>query len=57
MNNLLSGSLLPVAEQTVGNTPVLRTDDGYWAKLEGFNFGGIKDRAALYMVEQAHAAR
>lgn len=44
---------LPVAGQTVGNTPVLWTDDGYWAKLEGFNFGGIKDRAALYMVEQA----
>lgn len=26
---------------------------GFWAKLEGFNFGGIKDRAALYMVQQA----
>lgn len=42
-----------IAGQTVGNTPVLWTDDGYWAKLEGFNFGGIKDRAALHMVEQA----
>ncbi|MFF7179698.1 pyridoxal-phosphate dependent enzyme [Streptomyces sp. NPDC008121] len=28
-------------------------DDGYWAKLEGFNFGGIKDRAALHMVGEA----
>ncbi|MET9348075.1 PLP-dependent cysteine synthase family protein [Streptomyces termitum] len=41
------------AYPTVGNTPVLWTDDGYWAKLEGFNSGGIKDRAALHMVEQA----
>ncbi|MFE6159080.1 PLP-dependent cysteine synthase family protein [Streptomyces sp. NPDC056486] len=46
----------------VGNTPVLRVsepftppDRGFWAKLEGFNPGGIKDRAALYMVERAHA--
>ncbi|MCX3062722.1 PLP-dependent cysteine synthase family protein [Streptomyces beihaiensis] len=38
----------------VGNTPVLWID-GYWAKLEGFNFGGIKDRAALHMVERARA--
>ncbi|MEV0090715.1 PLP-dependent cysteine synthase family protein [Streptomyces sp. NPDC050738] len=43
----------------VGNTPVLWIDEsaggggGFWAKLEGFNFGGIKDRAALYMVQQA----
>ncbi|MER7959463.1 PLP-dependent cysteine synthase family protein [Streptomyces sp. NPDC096030] len=42
-----------VAAQTVGNTPVLWMDDGYWAKLEGFNFGGIKDRAALHMVGEA----
>ncbi|WP_405855852.1 PLP-dependent cysteine synthase family protein [Streptomyces sp. NBC_00090] len=54
MNSLLFGKTLPGdGRQTVGNTPVLWTDDGYWAKLEGFNFGGIKDRAALYMVEQA----
>ncbi|MFI6419088.1 PLP-dependent cysteine synthase family protein [Streptomyces sp. NPDC050842] len=53
MNSLLFGNTPPIAVQTVGNTPVLWTDDGYWAKLEGFNFGGIKDRAALYMVEQA----
>ncbi|MFE4174106.1 PLP-dependent cysteine synthase family protein [Streptomyces sp. NPDC056909] len=44
----------------VGNTPVLWVDEpfataprGFWAKLEGFNPGGIKDRAALYMVARA----
>lgn len=44
----------------VGNTPVLRiseplspADRGFWAKLEGFNPGGIKDRPGLHMVEQA----
>ena len=45
--------MLPVEGQTVGNTPVLWTDDGYWAKLEGVNAGGIKDRPALHMVEEA----
>lgn len=46
----------------VGNTPVLWIEDpatdsgrGFWAKLEGFNPGGIKDRSALYMVERARA--
>ncbi|MBC9725032.1 PLP-dependent cysteine synthase family protein [Streptomyces sp. TRM68367] len=46
----------------VGNTPVLRiseplcpADRGFWAKLEGFNPGGIKDRPGLHMVEQARA--
>ncbi len=45
---------------TVGNTPVLRVttpfadgDRGFWAKLEGFNPGGIKDRPAMYMVARA----
>jgi cysteine synthase len=44
----------------VGNTPVLWIDDpltgsqhGFWAKLEGFNPGGMKDRPALHMVAQA----
>lgn len=43
----------------VGNTPVLRitapfADDGhgFWAKLEGFNPGGMKDRPAMHMVER-----
>lgn len=46
----------------VGHTPVLRiaapfTHDhrGFWAKLEGFNPGGMKDRPALHMVEAALA--
>ncbi|WP_329021721.1 PLP-dependent cysteine synthase family protein [Streptomyces sp. NBC_00690] len=46
----------------VGNTPVLRisapftpSDRGFWAKLEGFNPGGIKDRPGLHMVERARA--
>ncbi|GIG69304.1 PLP-dependent cysteine synthase family protein [Phytomonospora endophytica] len=41
----------------VGDTPVLRIaagpDRGYWAKLEGENPGGIKDRAALHLVRAA----
>jgi cysteine synthase len=46
----------------VGNTPLLRVsepltpaDRGFWAKLEGFNPGGIKDRPGLHMVERARA--
>lgn len=44
----------------VGQTPVLRigapfttAGQGFWAKLEGFNPGGMKDRPALHMVERA----
>ncbi|OBB77770.1 PLP-dependent cysteine synthase family protein [Mycobacterium sp. 852014-52144_SCH5372336] len=44
----------------VGHTPVVRISDpltsagrGFWAKLEGFNPGGMKDRPALHMVECA----
>jgi cysteine synthase len=46
----------------VGNTPVLWIDGplapegrGFWAKLEGFNPGGMKDRPALHMVASAKA--
>lgn len=46
----------------VGNTPLLRVSQplapqgrGFWAKLEGFNPGGIKDRPGLHMVERARA--
>lgn len=46
----------------VGNTPVLQisepfspADRGFWAKLEGFNPGGMKDRPGLHMVERARA--
>ncbi|MGW6062471.1 PLP-dependent cysteine synthase family protein [Streptomyces sp. NPDC055189] len=44
----------------VGDTPVLwvgapftAAHRGFWAKLEGHNPGGIKDRSALYMVRAA----
>ncbi|MEU9109216.1 PLP-dependent cysteine synthase family protein [Streptomyces xanthophaeus] len=44
----------------VGNTPTLWVGEpftaagrGFWAKLEGCNPGGIKDRTALYMVQAA----
>ncbi|MEU1949564.1 MULTISPECIES: PLP-dependent cysteine synthase family protein [unclassified Streptomyces] len=44
----------------VGNTPLLWVGEpfaapgrGFWAKLEGANPGGIKDRTALYMVQAA----
>lgn len=44
----------------VGNTPVLRigapfapVGRGFWAKLEGSNPGGMKDRPALHMVRCA----
>ncbi|MBF6328242.1 PLP-dependent cysteine synthase family protein [Nocardia transvalensis] len=44
----------------VGNTPVLwigapiaPRGRGFWAKLEGFNPGGMKDRPALHMVRCA----
>ena len=51
-----------VAAGIVGNTPTLWIGDGlhgagsgrgYWAKLEGNNPGGIKDRTALHMVRCA----
>jgi cysteine synthase A len=44
----------------VGNTPVLWIDEplapagrGFWAKLESFNPGGMKDRPALHMIGEA----
>ena len=47
----------------VGNTPVLRIsapftsgERGFWAKLEGFNPGGMKDRPAMHMVERGRAS-
>jgi cysteine synthase len=46
----------------VGNTPLVFVSGplaagggGFWAKLEGFNPGGLKDRPALHMVRQARA--
>ncbi|WP_424533573.1 PLP-dependent cysteine synthase family protein [Sphaerisporangium viridialbum] len=50
----------PSPHDLIGNTPVLWVPEiwsggerGFWAKLEGYNPGGIKDRPALYMIEQA----
>ncbi|PJE03450.1 MAG: pyridoxal-5'-phosphate-dependent protein subunit beta [Mycobacterium sp.] len=50
------------AASLVGNTPVLWISDaiadggrGFWAKLEGANPGGMKDRPALHMVQCARA--
>lgn len=50
----------PRVETSVGRTPTLWIDapfaaggHGFWAKLEGANPGGIKDRAALHMVRRA----
>ncbi|WP_280246511.1 PLP-dependent cysteine synthase family protein [Nocardia abscessus] len=50
------------AHALVGNTPVLwvgaplaSAGRGFWAKLEGFNPGGMKDRPALHMVARAEA--
>ncbi|MCX5275304.1 MULTISPECIES: PLP-dependent cysteine synthase family protein [Streptomyces] len=50
----------PSLLSAVGSTPMLYVDEpfarapqGFWAKLEGFNPGGIKDRAALHMVARA----
>ncbi|MEZ7125320.1 PLP-dependent cysteine synthase family protein [Nonomuraea sp. AD125B] len=52
----------PALSLTVGNTPLIQLPaspvsgiGGFWAKLEGFNPGGIKDRPALHMVRQARA--
>ncbi|RJQ78765.1 PLP-dependent cysteine synthase family protein [Pseudonocardiaceae bacterium YIM PH 21723] len=58
-------SLLQAAQNSdnlktiVGNTPVLWIESaperGFWAKLEGSNPGGMKDRPALHMIERAKA--
>jgi len=50
------------AYSVVGHTPALWVPEssadagrGFWAKLEGHNPNGIKDRSALHMVERARA--
>ncbi|MFF0131745.1 PLP-dependent cysteine synthase family protein [Streptomyces mirabilis] len=59
---LLTDSKRPIHTPAglVGDTPVLwigapftATGHGFWAKLEGHNPGGIKDRTALHMVRAA----
>ncbi|MFE7745589.1 PLP-dependent cysteine synthase family protein [Nocardia sp. NPDC057455] len=63
---LTAAQRCPRPETLVGNTPVLWITEplggttppdgrGFWAKLEGANPGGMKDRPALHMVERAIA--
>ncbi|RCG33215.1 PLP-dependent cysteine synthase family protein [Sphaerisporangium album] len=60
MSILSSAISAPSLSHLVGNTPVCRISEpfatggrGFWAKLEGANPGGLKDRAALHIVERA----
>ncbi|GAA3016844.1 PLP-dependent cysteine synthase family protein [Streptosporangium longisporum] len=53
---------VPLLSQLVGRTPLCWIGEpftacaqGFWAKLEGANPGGIKDRAALHIVRCARA--
>src|SRR3569833_3716518 len=59
-SSVVSSGYAGPARRTVGHTPLtwITTDDalgrrGFWAKLEGYNPGGIKDRAGLHMVRAA----
>jgi cysteine synthase len=59
---MLPAARCPQPGTMVGNTPVLWIGEpfadqgrGFWAKLEGCNPGGMKDRPALHMVERAKA--
>ena len=61
---VLAAGSSPRLTEVVGNTPVVWiaepfTDGnrGFWAKLEGANPGGIKDRPALHMVRRARERR
>lgn len=39
----------------IGNTPIIEVEEGIYAKLESKNpFGSVKDRVALYMLEDAY---
>ncbi|MEU8108348.1 PLP-dependent cysteine synthase family protein [Nonomuraea muscovyensis] len=60
LSQLITPNTCHAPQHVVGNTPVLwipeiatGTGPGFWAKLEGGNPGGIKDRSALYIVERA----
>ena len=62
LSRLITGATCHTPEHMVGNTPVLWVPEiasglghGFWAKLEGVNPGGIKDRPALHIVERARA--
>ncbi|MEV6524516.1 PLP-dependent cysteine synthase family protein [Longispora sp. NPDC051575] len=58
--SLVGGTACRSLAELVGNTPVLWVPElwfgagrGYWAKLEGHNPGGIKDRPGLHMISRA----
>src|SRR5262245_28641299 len=61
MSSISSATVPPLTlAHLVGGTPVCWIAEpfasygrGFWAKLEAVNPGGIKDRAALYIVERA----
>ncbi|MFD1496763.1 PLP-dependent cysteine synthase family protein [Streptosporangium lutulentum] len=60
LSQMITGNTCHTPEHVVGNTPVLWVPElasgqgrGFWAKLEGGNPGGIKDRSALYIVDRA----
>jgi cysteine synthase A len=62
LNNAHAHSTRSHLTGLVGNPPLLRISEpftppgrGFWAKLEGFNPSGIKDRPGLHMVERARA--
>ncbi|MFI0449670.1 PLP-dependent cysteine synthase family protein [Actinomadura sp. 6N118] len=57
---LVGGATCQSPAGMVGNTPVLwipdlfgQTPNGFWAKLEGCNPGGIKDRPGMHMIARA----
>ncbi|AEV81233.1 pyridoxal-5'-phosphate-dependent protein subunit beta [Actinoplanes sp. SE50] len=59
-SQLISHSTCHQLAQLVGNTPVMWIPDiatpsghGFWAKLEGNNPGGIKDRPGLHLIQRA----
>ena len=60
LSQMITGNTCHAPEHVVGNTPVLWVPEiasgqgrGFWAKLEGGNPGGIKDRPGLYIVDRA----
>ncbi|MBP2706166.1 pyridoxal-phosphate dependent enzyme [Microbispora sp. RL4-1S] len=62
MSALRSTLGTPGTAPLVGDTPLYRigapfapAGRGFWAKLEGANPGGLKDRSALHIVERARA--
>ncbi|MEV6522366.1 PLP-dependent cysteine synthase family protein [Longispora sp. NPDC051575] len=60
VGGIVTGTACRSLTELVGNTPVLwvpefraGTGRGFWAKLEGHNPGGIKDRPGMHMVARA----